>query len=181
MKHAKKNLLGLLLVISAAMPSDGRASDNTTPITVSKNAELQTGDTWKDGDKTYRLYGVQSCLRGTSAIGHDDERIDCGSASLAQLMAVMSSSRVTCQPIGFALDRAIFVICGAEIGGNTLDLGTALISTGYAFAAADMTGKAVNANYLVAEINAKVEREGLWAMTFQHPVSLLLREAASTK
>ena len=26
---------------------------------------LETGDTWIDGDKRYRLYGVQACLRGT--------------------------------------------------------------------------------------------------------------------
>ena len=30
------------------------------------DAVYETGDTWSAGDIRYRLYGVQSCLRGTS-------------------------------------------------------------------------------------------------------------------
>ena len=42
-------------------------------------------------------------------------------------------------------------------------------------------GEAVSANYLVAEINAKMEQDGLWAMRFQHPVQMLLKQAQERK
>ncbi|WP_192179924.1 thermonuclease family protein [Mesorhizobium amorphae] len=92
------------------------------------------------------------------------------------LAALFDSAAVTCQPIGYALDKAVFVVCGAQLNGETIDVGTALIATGYAFAATTAKGKAVNENYLVAEINAKMKRTGLWSTTFQHPVQLLLNK-----
>ncbi|TPJ36067.1 thermonuclease family protein [Mesorhizobium sp. B2-6-5] len=147
-----------------------------TPFAVSKSAQLLTGDTWRDGDRTFRLYGVQSCLRGTSAEESNGNKVDCGNASLAHLAALFDSAAVTCQPIGYALDKAVFVVCGAQLNGETIDVGTALIATGYAFAATTAKGKAVNENYLVAEINAKMKRTGLWRTMFQHPVQLLLNK-----
>jgi endonuclease YncB( thermonuclease family) len=88
---------------------------------------------------------------------------------------------VTCQPIGYAIDKATFVVCAADLDGNTIDVGTALISTGYAFAAMNTKGQAVSTNYLVAEINAKMDHDGLWAMRFRHPVQLLLKQAQERK
>ena len=98
------------------------------------------------------------------------------SATSAPFTLAMTSATVTCQPIGYALDKAVFVVCGAQLNGETIDVGTALIATGYAFAATTAKGKAVNENYLVAEINAKMKRAGLWYTKFQHPVQLLLNK-----
>jgi endonuclease YncB( thermonuclease family) len=72
-------------------------------------------------------------------------------------------------------------VCAADLDGNTIDVGTALISTGYAFAAMNTKGEAISTNYLIAEINAKMEHNGLWATTFQHPVQLLLKQAQERK
>ncbi|TIU29653.1 MAG: thermonuclease family protein [Mesorhizobium sp.] len=157
------------------MGAEGAAPANATPFLVSKSVELLTGDTWRDRGKLYRLYGVQSCLRGTIALDANGKELDCGNVSLAHLAALFSTAAVTCQPIALALDNATFVVCGAKLGGNTIDLGTALISAGYAFAATDAKGNAVSGNYLVAEVNAKTKADGLWAMKFQHPIELLLK------
>jgi endonuclease YncB( thermonuclease family) len=181
MKRTSLTFLGILVVAAPVDAQDVSASSAPIAFTVSKSIQLLTGDTWRDGESLFRLYGVQSCLRGTIAEEPDGRKVDCGSASLAHLAALIDSVDVTCQPIGHALDKAIFVVCGAQMDGETIDVGTALISTGYAFAATTAKGDAVNRSYLVAEINAKLKRTGLWGTTFQHPVQLLLKQASEAK
>lgn len=176
MKQASFAVLAAFSVCASARAQDVPDSAAPIPLVVSKSAQLLTGDTWRDGDHIFRLYGVQSCLRGTSAEEPNGNKVDCGNTSLAHLAALFDSAAVTCQPIGYALDKAVFVVCGAQLNGETIDVGTALIATGYAFAATTTKGKAVNENYLVAEINAKMKRTGLWSTTFQHPVQLLLNK-----
>lgn len=177
----KRTSLAALFTLTCAhaVGAEGAAPANATaaPFRVSKSVELLTGDTWRDRGKLYRLYGVQSCLRGTIALDANGKELDCGNVSLAHLAALFSTAAVTCQPIALALDNATFVVCGAKLGGNTIDLGTALIAAGYAFAATDAKGNAVSANYLVAELNAKMKADGLWATKFQHPIELLLKGA----
>jgi endonuclease YncB( thermonuclease family) len=63
------------------------------------------------------------------------------------------------------------------IKSDTIDLGTAIIASGYGFAATSIKGDPVNDAYLVAEIDAKMNRKGLWEMSFPHPVTTLLRTA----
>ncbi len=182
MKRTKIAALAAVVVAPTAAAQHTMAADEApAPIVVSKNVQILTGDTWRDGRKLYRLYGVQSCIRGTAATDDNGKKVDCGNLSLAHLAALLSSVTVTCQPIGYAIDKATFVVCAADLDGNTIDVGTALISTGYAFAAMNTKGEAVSANYLIAEINAKMEHDGLWAMTFQHPVQLLLKQAQERK
>ncbi|RUW82720.1 MAG: thermonuclease family protein [Mesorhizobium sp.] len=176
MKQASFAVLAAFSVCASARAQDVTNASVPAPFAVSKSAQLLTGDTWRDRDQLFRLYGIQSCLRGTSAEEPNGNKIDCGNTSLAHLAALFDSAAVTCQPIGYALDKAVFVVCGAQLDGETIDVGTALIATGYAFAATTAKGKAVNENYLVAEINAKMKRTGLWSMTFQHPVQLLLNK-----
>lgn len=181
----KRTSLAALITLATAhtVSAQGSAPPNATatPFIVSKSVELLSGDTWRDRGKLYRLYGVQSCLRGTIALTANGKELDCGNVSLAYLAALLSTAVVTCQPIALARDKATFVVCGAKLGGNTIDLGTALIAAGYAFAATDTKGSAVSANYLVAEVNAKMKADGLWATKFQHPVELLLRRAGERK
>ncbi|MER9731841.1 thermonuclease family protein [Mesorhizobium sp. M0217] len=178
MKQASFAVLAAFSVSAPAQAQDAPDTAVPTPLAVSKSAQLLTGDTWRDGNRLFRLYGVQSCLRGTSAEEPNGNKIDCGNTSLAHLAALFDSAAVSCQPIGYALDKAVFVVCGAQLNGETIDVGTALIATGYAFAATTAKGKAVNENYLVAEINAKMKRAGLWGTTFQHSIQLLLNKGS---
>lgn len=148
---------------------------------VPKNITLQTGDSWVSNGQLYRLYGVQSCLRGTTAVAVDGSKTDCGDLSLAQLGAILTTSTVSCQPIGSANDNAIFTVCVASLSGSALDIGTALISSGYAFAATYPDGTPVDMNYLVAELTAKGTGAGLWAFKFPHPVQALLNGQQARK
>lgn len=167
----------VLAALLTLIPTVSVADDLSSAITMSQNIEFVSGDTWKERSVTYRLYGVQSCIRGTSATNKSGSTIDCGDASMAQAAAVFMAASVTCQPVGQALDAAIFVVCGATFATDTIDLGTALIAGGYGFAATDIDGDPVSDAYLVAELNAKMDRRGLWAMTFPHPVTTLLKGA----
>jgi endonuclease YncB( thermonuclease family) len=136
---------------------------------VPANALYLTGDSWSDAGVSYRLYGVQSCLRRTSFTNAHGFRRDCGEASLAMLVALTRDLRPQCydaaeQPA----TRTVFVFCVATRGtgagaGSRIDLGTALIATGFAFAALKPDGQPVHAPYFVAQLVAQRAKAGLWA------------------
>jgi endonuclease YncB( thermonuclease family) len=168
----------MLLFALAAVPDFAVAGSVSTSFSVPANIQIETGDTWSQDGRKYRLYGVQSCLRGTNFLTAT-ETLDCGLVSLAQFAALIQATPVSCQPVGLAKDGAEFAVCGARFGNGSgktkiVDLGTALIAAGYAFAAIDQTGTPVNANYLIAELVAKKSRSGLWAGEFRHPVQMLV-------
>lgn len=134
---------------------------------------LDTGDAWQTGAKRYRLYGVQSCLRGTFYTDVSGKKRDCGEASMAVLAAFIKDTRPVCAPV-VEVDGLTFVICYAVVGKQRLDLGLMMITKGYAFAALDRDGLPVHAPYAVAEQGARLAGEGLWQFKdIQHPAILL--------
>lgn len=134
---------------------------------------LVSGDTWLDGQKRYRLYGIQSCLRATYFTNAGGRRVDCGDASLAVLAAFIKDTHPRCEPVATTMALS-YVVCSASVAGQSIDLGTALISTGYAFAALDAAGLPINPAYAVAEKQARDKRLGLWQFQdFQHPAFVL--------
>lgn len=161
-------VFGMVVTANSAV---GQDSTRIFPPSV----EIETGDAWVYRGARYRLYGVQSCIRGTVSRAANGAQSDCGAQSMASLAALFLTGTVSCQPVGTAKDEASFVVCAADIDGQTIDVGTALISSGAAFAAAFPSGDPVSAPYLVAEMIAKTNRNGLWAGQFQHPVRLLLQ------
>lgn len=149
------------------------ASAQATTIPFSSDVTFETGDTWRHEGRKYRLFGVQSCIRGTAYRSPEGQEGDCGLRSLASLAALFSTGTVGCQSIGTAKDGAIFVVCAANIDDATVDVGTALISSGAAFAATLPSGAPVSAAYAVAELAAKDSRRGFWEGSFEHPADVL--------
>lgn len=138
---------------------------------------LETGDTWIGGDKRYRLYGVQSCLRGTSYTDKHGEKRDCGDASLAVFAAYIKDTKPVCAPVARTADFT-YVVCYAQVGQSRLDLATMMITSGYAFAALNAEGLPFHPPYAVAEQDAREKRAGLWRFDdVQHPAILLSRTA----
>jgi endonuclease YncB( thermonuclease family) len=176
--RASNILLTVTAIAATLLPAHGQKV--APSFAVPNNIALQTGDTWELNGQVYRLYGVQSCIRGSIAMDDAGNKHDCGSLSLAQLGGLFQTATVTCQPIGRARDDAIFTVCAAEIDGSTIDVGTAMISSGFAFAATYPDGNAVNMSYVVAELTAKGAGEGLWAYKFPHPVQALLQTSQPT-
>lgn len=169
MRNSAFRIFAFIAVFSTA------AQAETAAISFTSSVEFETGDTWTLKNRRYRLYGVQSCLRGTEFVSAEGQRSDCGLHSIAPLLAMFSTNTVACQPVGQAKDMAIFVVCAAQIENVNIDVGTALIATGNAFAAVYPDGNPVNTDYLVAEITAKSKGDGLWSGQFTHPIDLLLK------
>lgn len=165
--RTRLSIFVVLLVVTASAAQDGTLS---FPFGVS----FETGDTWAYEGRRFRLFGVQSCLRGTIFRSSDGQEVDCGLRSIASSAALFTTGSIGCQPVGPAKDDATFVVCAAEIDGTTIDVGTALISSGAAFAAVFPSGAPVSAAYAVAEASAKDSRSGLWEGSFDHPVAQLL-------
>ena len=165
MRRAAFVLAGM---VAMTPPADANpAMPRWSPIPAS--ATYQTGDSWTDGAVTHRLYGVQSCIRGTSFTNAHGAKRDCGEASLAMLVALVRDLRPQCHEAArFGDGKTVFVFCVAQPtrgagAGSRIDLGTALIASGFAFAALGPDGKPVHAPYLAAQQVAERSRAGLWA------------------
>jgi endonuclease YncB( thermonuclease family) len=143
---------------------------------------LETGETWSDGSTRYRLYGVQSCIRGTSYTDLQGQKRDCGEASLGMFAAYIKDTQPVCAATAKTSDLT-FVVCYATVGSERLDLGTILVSQGFAFAALDAQGLPVFPAYAVAEQHARARNAGLWQFNdVTHPsIWLSLRANAQGK
>ncbi|MFM9973115.1 MAG: thermonuclease family protein [Beijerinckiaceae bacterium] len=133
-----------------------------------------TGDSWSQQGRHYRLYGVQACIRGTAFVSASGAKGDCGAASVTMLAGLFESLKVNCTPVAPGPDGSTIVICAGVSNDRPLDIGGAMISAGFAFAAEKPDGAPVNLAYFASEIRAKNDRAGLWgAASFTHPVQML--------
>ena len=167
-------------LLTAAPTASQPAAPIWAPVPLS--AVYQTGDSWTDSGMTYRLYGVQSCLRGTTFTNAHGQTRDCGEASLAMLVALVRDLRPQCSAaVQSPGSSTVFVFCIAQPttgagAGSRIDVGTALIATGFAFAALQPDGQPVHAPYVVAEQVAQHSRAGLWAFAdLPDPNAIILR------
>lgn len=165
------------LLAPLAICAIGVSAQAADYVALDAGVTLETGDSWIDHGEHYRLYGVQSCLRGTYFTDRSSKRRDCGEASIAVLAAFIKDIRPQCAPVAVEGETR-FVLCYGAVGGERLDLATALITEGYAFAALDARGLPVHAPYAVAEQQARARKAGLWQFPdVQHPSLLLSRVA----
>ena len=176
--HALAAIVAPWLTLNAAFAEAPAARWFPVPA----SARYLTGDSWGDAGVTYRLYGVQSCLRGTRFTNAHGLERDCGEASLAMLVALTRDLRPQCYDAAERPEtKTIFVFCVATRvtgagAGSRIDLGTALISTGFAFAALKPDGQPVHEPYFVAQIVAQRAKAGLWAFAdVPDPNAIILR------
>lgn len=147
-------------------------------IDLKPGVTLESGDTWVDQGQKYRLYGAQACLRGTSYTDKSSVVRDCGDASLAVFAAYIKDTHPLCAPTAKTTD-VTYVMCISTVGDQHIDLGTALITNGYAFAALNDAGMPFLPQYAVAEQSARNAKIGLWQFKdVQHPAILLSTYAA---
>lgn len=148
---------------------------------LAQGVALESGDTWIADGRTYRLYGVQACLRGTSYTDKAGAARDCGEASLAGLGAFIRDTSPVCAPLT-RTEQLTYVGCYGTVAGNRVDLAVLLIASGFAFAALDGSGMPIHPEYAVIEQDARGRRAGLWQFDdVQHPAILLSRNANARK
>jgi endonuclease YncB( thermonuclease family) len=142
---------------------------------------FETADTWALGAKRYRLYGLQSCLRGTFYTDRSGRKRDCGEASIAVLAAFIKDISPVCAPVA-ELSDLTFVVCHAMVGRDRLDLAMMMITEGYGFASLNSEGLPVHIPYAVAEQEAREAGKGLWQFKdVQHPSIFLSHAAKSSR
>ncbi len=139
----------------AASPSD---------IWTMRPSHILDGHRWVEGGRTFELYGVGPCEQGRALSDDIGRTAECRVLATARLAALFSTAGVTCRAVDKAIDVGVVpVVCVVELGDDKFDLGMALIAGGYGFAALGDDGRPVVKNYLVAELSAKVDRQGIWA------------------
>lgn len=159
--------LTLAVCLAGGTSADESAKPNPW-FAVPKGTVFTTGDTWTYAGETHRLYGVQACLRGTHFTNGSGIRIDCGEASLTMLVALVRDLNPLCYSAGWQpASKTRFVVCVAQPSqgagtGSRIDLGTALIASGWAFAAVNPAGASIHEPYLIAQAVARKQRLGLW-------------------
>jgi hypothetical protein len=164
-----------------AQPNGSRAQEKWFAFPPA--AVFETGDTWVANGQRFRLYGVQSCLRGTFFTNSQGGRVDCGEAGVAMLAAMVRDLKPVCTVSGRRGDLA-YVVCIANVTvqgrATRLDLATALITAGYSFVALSPDGRPVHEPYFVAQVAAQQARRGFHAFTdVPDPNVILLRALRS--
>jgi len=159
-------VLGMSAIAEAQSPPAAAEAQSQTIVL--------SGDSWKQGGTVYRLYGVQSCLRGSFYLDRTGEQKECGAVSAAILAALLRDTRPQCRSIAQIRTTSpspmVLVACSVSIASEELDLGSMMISQGFAFSALTDARHPVYAPYLAQEILARDARKGLWAFQgFQRP------------
>jgi endonuclease YncB( thermonuclease family) len=177
MRLSRVPLVAALLVGALLAPPDSHAQDQWLPFP--PNAVFETGDTWVANGQRFRLYGVQSCLRGTFFTNTQGQRIDCGEAGVAMLASMVRDLKPLCNVSARSSDVS-YVVCMANVSVQgrvtRLDLATALITAGYSFAAFNPDGRPVHEPYFVAQVAAQQAKRGFYAfMDVPDPNVILLR------
>jgi endonuclease YncB( thermonuclease family) len=158
--------------VTPPAPNPSPPTQQWTPFPA--QATFETGDTWVSGGKRYRLYGIQSCIRGTSFTNTAGAKRDCGEAAIAVLASLVREGQARCATT-YAVDRFNeVVLCQITIGDSRYDLGTYLTLTGWSYAAVNTRGDPVHMPYSINEMSAKKNQLGLWQFPdVQHPTAVL--------
>lgn len=145
-------------------------------------AQFETGDTWISGGRRFRLYGLQTCLRGTSVTVSPGVVRDCGELNLIMAQAMIKDTRPVCATIKDLDEHNAVVACQTTTGQRRYDLATYMIAKGWGFAAVDNTGHLIVPGYRVAEESARSVRAGLWVYSdMPHPVAVLTGQAGAQR
>lgn len=174
--NPRRFVAGVAVMALVVLPA--RAGEGARSFPIAGDAVIETGDTFVQNGDRVRLYGVQACLPGTTVRLADGAEHDCGQVSIAGLAGLMGDARPTCIEISRSEWRNrpyVFASCSMAIGDRNVELGTALIASGFAFAALTATGAPVHAPYIAAESVAQEDKRGLWSSrAFVHPAKALL-------
>ncbi|MFK0333920.1 thermonuclease family protein [Rhizobium sp. NPDC090275] len=174
---------GFLFIAAASLLAAFSASAESATKTFAiarMGITFLTGDSWQEAGQRFRLYGVQSCLRGTFYTDKAGEHQDCGAVSTAMLAALVRDLKPLCAAVaqvaaGQTDPATLLVICTGDVHGRKLDLGATMITQGFAFAAIDNGSHPVYLPYLLEEDIAQQARKGFWAFPdLPHPNAILL-------
>jgi endonuclease YncB( thermonuclease family) len=126
-----------------------------------QSVRVVDGDTLRLGDRTLRLAGLLSPMRGQTCSTASGAGFDCGAAAAQALARLVQQRDVTCRVQG--RDRFGRALGVCQAGG--IETNSALVAAGWALAASDATALAP------VEAAARAGGRGLWSHRAGAPAS----------
>lgn len=108
------------------------------------------------GGHALRLYGISVPDTQAMCTDGDGRPWACGMAARAALSYLVQRYRITCQVVGFGVDRVAWARCQRADG----DLAELLVLQGYAVSNTDQDD-----SYVAAEAVARASNAGMWSQT----------------
>ncbi|MBY5774844.1 thermonuclease family protein [Rhizobium leguminosarum] len=185
--HPEPPRLQAPIILAQALKSErttagSQEGDQTQFVAFPVEAQFETGDTWLSGGRRYRLYGLQTCLRGTPVTISPGVIRDCGELNLIMAQALIKDTKPVCTTIKDLDQNNAVVACQTTSGQRRYDLATYMIAEGWGFAAVDASGHLIVPGYRVAEESARSARAGLWAYSdMPHPVAILRGQGSAQR
>jgi len=154
MHRSRVCLLGLAVLLSLTAPVSARQG---LPV------RLADGDSFALGDERYRLYGIDAPELNQYCTDENGRAWPCGTRARSELRRLIGTSPVQCRTLSSDRYGRKIAVCHA---GNR-DLGEEMVRAGFA-TAFDRRGE--GSPYRTAEAEARADKRGLWAGSFDNPV-----------
>lgn len=142
-------------------PGTMQQMQQTPPNTVSgKITSIVSGDVFRIGQQTIRLYGLASPLSNQTCLDADGHTYNCGYVSARMLKDFVSGDDVSCRIMNINAKGELMAACSV----GSFDIGAAMVEAGWAIAL-----PAVTQIYLPYQQKAQEGHKGMWEGRFQMP------------
>ena len=121
---------------------------------------IVSGDVFRIGQHTIRLYGIASPLIDQNCIDQNGHPYECGYVAARMLRDFVSGDEISCRIMNINAQQELMAACSV----GTFDIGAALVEEGWAIAL-----PAVTQIYIPYQTKAQQTKSGLWAGQFQMP------------
>lgn len=130
------------------------------PIITGKISSIVSGDVFRMGQHTIRLYALASPLIDQKCQDGNGHVYDCGYVSARMLKDFVSGDDVSCRVMNFNAQNELLAACSVD----KTDIGAAMVEEGWALALPE-----INPIYIPYQQKAQEAKKGLWAGRFQMP------------
>jgi endonuclease YncB( thermonuclease family) len=146
-----------LLALALAMtPAGARQGAGYAAFSVSD------GDSFRRGGERYRLQDIDAPELHQTCKDAGGREWACGKRAREELRKLLGPRGVTCTPV--TRDRFGRVVATCAVDGR--DVGEAMVRGGWATA---YRGRGLSGRYASAESEARAQRRGIWAGSFEEP------------
>lgn len=141
-------------------PASGPRAVPIPQVVTGKITSIVSGDVFRIGQHTIRLYGIASPLIDQNCIDQNGHSYECGYVAARMLRDFVSGDDVSCRIMSINTQQELMAACSV----GTFDIGAALVEEGWAIAL-----PAVTQIYIPYQAKAQQAKSGLWAGQFQMP------------
>lgn len=131
------------------------------PPTIKGRIEtIVSGDVFRMGQYTIRLFGIASPLVGQNCTDQNGHSYECGYVAARMLKNFVSGDEISCRIMNVNAQNELMAACSV----GTFDIGAAMVEEGWAIALPTITPI-----YVPYQTKAQQAKKGLWAGRFQMP------------